>query len=350
MKRLLGLLLVMGMVGCGGGDEDPPAGETALPATPENAQAKVDELPVQAIDVDPAAALEELGAKISRDEHGEIVAVELENLLQRMKVTDTDLVHLRELTNLKDLNLFGCQNITGAVLAYLKGLPKLESLNLFSTNVTDAGLVHLKGLTNLQDLTLIGTKITDSGLVHLAGMNLKTLSISSEAKTDIALKHYLAAVEPKSKLDLSQKSGWKITDEGLVHLKGLTNLQWLSLTDTQITDAGLVHLKDLTNLTTLYLPKQITDAGLVHLKGLTNLEELDLSGTQITDAGLVHLKGFTNLQTLLIAGTEVTDAGIAELQKALPNCTIHRNYPRRPSSRRCGSEKPRVLSSDCASK
>ena len=30
MKRLLGLLLVMGMVGCGGGDEDPPAGEAGL--------------------------------------------------------------------------------------------------------------------------------------------------------------------------------------------------------------------------------------------------------------------------------------------------------------------------------
>ena len=50
MKRLLGLLLVMGMLGCSGGDEAPPAGETALPATPENAQAKVDEPPVQTVD------------------------------------------------------------------------------------------------------------------------------------------------------------------------------------------------------------------------------------------------------------------------------------------------------------
>ena len=51
MKRLLGLLLVMGMVGCGGGDEDPPAGEAALPATPKNEpQANVDEPPVQTVD------------------------------------------------------------------------------------------------------------------------------------------------------------------------------------------------------------------------------------------------------------------------------------------------------------
>ena len=51
MKRLLGLLLVMGMVGCGGGDEAPPAGETALPTTPNKPQANVDEPPVQTVDL-----------------------------------------------------------------------------------------------------------------------------------------------------------------------------------------------------------------------------------------------------------------------------------------------------------
>ena len=49
MKRLLGLLLVMGMVGCGGGA--PPAGEAALPATPNEPHAKVDEPPVQTVDL-----------------------------------------------------------------------------------------------------------------------------------------------------------------------------------------------------------------------------------------------------------------------------------------------------------
>ena len=57
MKRLLGLLLVMGMVGCGGGDEAPPAGETALPATPNKPQAKVDEPPVQTDGADTSVAL-----------------------------------------------------------------------------------------------------------------------------------------------------------------------------------------------------------------------------------------------------------------------------------------------------
>ena len=68
---------------------------------------------------------------------------------------------------------------------------------------------------------------------------------------------------------------------------------------------------------------QITDAGLVHLKGLTNLQTLNLDGTKITDAGLVHLKGLTSLETLSLNRTKVTDTGVAELQKALPDCKIY---------------------------
>jgi hypothetical protein len=76
------------------------------------------------------------------------------------------------------------------------------------------------------------------------------------------------------------------------------NVVELNLSRSKITDAGLLHLKGLPNLQTLSLPKQITDAGLVHLRGLTNLQVLDVKNTQ------------------------ATDAGIAELQKALPNCKI----------------------------
>jgi hypothetical protein len=45
------LLLVMGMVGCGGGDEAPPSGEAALPTTPNDSQAKVDEPLAQTVDI-----------------------------------------------------------------------------------------------------------------------------------------------------------------------------------------------------------------------------------------------------------------------------------------------------------
>ena len=103
----------------------------------------------------------------------------------------------------------------------------------------------------------------------------------------------------------------------------IENGKVVSVTRKKATDAGLVHLKGLTSLQTLSLGGPVTGAGLVHLKGLTNLQYLYLGGTQVTDAGLVHLKALTNLPRLNLTLTQVTDAGVAELQKALPNCRIH---------------------------
>ena len=66
------------------------------------------------------------------------------------------------------------------------------------------------------------------------------------------------------------------------------------------------------------------NAGLVHLKGLTQLELLGLNYTRVTDAGLVHLKGLTKLNYLILNDTMVTDEGVGELKEALPNCDIRR--------------------------
>ena len=74
---------------------------------------------------------------------------------------------------------------------------------------------------------------------------------------------------------------------------------------------------------------QVTDAGLEHLRGLTNLVWLWLNNTPVTDAGLEHLRGLTNLQWLRLDNTPVTDAGVKKLQKLRPACQIHwtRRYP-----------------------
>ena len=114
------------------------------------------------------------------------------------------------------------------------------------------------------------------------------------------------------------------SNEQLVYVKGLAKLETLDLQNCrQITDAGLLHLKGLTNLTSLVLAgTRVTDTGMVHLKGLANLETLLLDNTKITNAGLVHLKGLAKLQTLNLRHTKVTDAGVAKLKQALPKCNV----------------------------
>lgn len=116
-----------------------------------------------------------------------------------------------------------------------------------------------------------------------------------------------------------------LTDDDLVGLEGMTKLEWLCLERARITDDGLKHLKGLTHLKGLRLEGTgITDAGLEHLGRLRQLKRLDLGNTKITDAGVVHLEGLKQLEELILSGTQVTDAGVARLQKALPNCMIHR--------------------------
>ena len=117
--------------------------------------------------------------------------------------------------------------------------------------------------------------------------------------------------------------GSPVTDAGLKHLRGLTNLETLELSHTQITDDGLKHLTGLPNLNYLELAgTKITDAGLECLKGMTNLDSLNLGSTLVTDGGLAMLKRLTKLKQLELSCTRVTSQGIEELRKALPNCEV----------------------------
>jgi hypothetical protein len=67
----------------------------------------------------------------------------------------------------------------------------------------------------------------------------------------------------------------------------------------------------------------VTDAGLEHLKGMTQLQGLDIHDTQVSDVGLEHVKRLTQLQELSIYNTKVTDEGVKRLQQALPKCKIY---------------------------
>jgi hypothetical protein len=143
---------------------------------------------------------------------------------------------------------------------------------------------------------LDGDNITDAGLENLKGLTqLQGLSLDAT----------------------------KITDGGVGKLKELSRLEYLSLRETPITDAALETVKGFTRLRSLDLDAtQITDAGLQRVKGLTKMERLSLANTRITDAGLEHLKGMTRLASLNIDDTHVTDEGVRRLQQALPRCRL----------------------------
>jgi hypothetical protein len=214
---------------------------------------------------------------------------------------DAEMVHLKHLTNLRELHLQ--ENITDAGMVHVEGLASLTRLNLgwhtpwargVPARVTDAGLAHLKGLTNLTELS-INADITDAGMVHVAGLpNLRTLRVIGH-----------------------------ITDRGLAHLKNLTNLESLELESTYITDAGLAHLQGMKNLRSLNLySTDIRGSGLVHLQDLPQLAELNLGATNISDAELANLKKFKSLKILRLINTGTTARAVTDLRTALPGCEV----------------------------
>ncbi len=141
-----------------------------------------------------------------------------------------------------------------------------------------------------------------------------------EVLSDAALEHVAQLPDTESlRLGCSRK----VTDAGLVHLRGLSKLRKLWFGVTRVTDAGLAHLSSLHQLESLEMEfLETSDAGLEHLQGLTHLQKLTLNGSQVTDAGLEHLKNLRELQYLELGGPELTEAGAKKLQQALPNCKI----------------------------
>ena len=109
--------------------------------------------------------LKKLGARITLDEEKRVVGVHL----GERKVTDADLVHLKGLYHLQELDLTRTR-ITSAGLANLQDLAGLRKVFLTDTKVDDAGIAHLKGLKSLEVLGLSGTRFGDGGLGHLEGL------------------------------------------------------------------------------------------------------------------------------------------------------------------------------------
>lgn len=155
--------------------------------------------------------------------------------------------------------------------------------------VTDDWLKRLAGQDRLRRLELSGTAVTSAGLVHLKG--LKDLEV---------LNVCLTAVD----------------DRGFEHLAGLTKLRRLVVCSSKVTGSGFRHLRGLTQLESINLHSSpASDEGLEAIGQLTSLRRLEVVHTNVTDAGLKHLAGLVNLRQLHIASHHTTEAGLPFLAR-----------------------------------
>ena len=84
----------------------------------------------------------------------------------------------------------------------------------------------------------------------------------------------------------------------------------VNLSMAEFYDAGLASSKGHPTANPGSGDDDITDAGLVHLKGLTELQYLNLANSKVSDAGLVHLGLLSKLQSLDLTATPGQRRGI----------------------------------------
>ena len=65
------------------------------------------------------------------------------------------------------------------------------------------------------------------------------------------------------------------------------------------------------------------EALVVHVKPLTRLRTLGLSDCEISDAGLAHLTGLRELRNVSLLHAPVTDEGVRNLKKSLPQLDVY---------------------------
>ena len=144
------------------------------------------------------------------------------------------------------------------------------------------------------------TKVTDSGLRHLAGLSqLAQLTLGND-------NFRFRGGDPRPSSTIS--------DAGLIHLNGLRQLSNLTIHGLPITDEGLDAINDLPALAGLYLNRtKIKGPGLSRLKSLPRLIMLDLGDSEIDDEGLRFLAGASKLNYLSLNRTKIKGPGLAQL-------------------------------------
>jgi len=180
------------------------------------------------------------------------------------------------------------------------------SLYLNSRTFKDADLAPLENLACIRRLVL-AEPVTDAGLEHLRGLsNLEELTLWSD----------------------------NVTNAGLAHLSKLAKLRKLSVSGKKVTLACCIHLADLEleefsgievprGTTALY---QIGDQQLAQMAVMRKLRKLEIGGSKLTDAGMANLASMTGLRELQISAPglefsnprsdgdlKITKAGLAHL-------------------------------------
>jgi hypothetical protein len=204
-------------------------------------------------------------------------------------------------------------------------LNQLESLDVSgNSNISNTDVAKFVALTNLRELNLSTTSITDDAFKSLAEMErLEVLKI--EGSTQLKGHGLQAYTRTKPTLRELHATGTPLHSGGLKHIKSISSLEFLDISNSGLSDQPFADLKGANNLIHLKIggANVLSNAGMQTVLTLSKLKILDLERMQtINDQGLGILSKKSGLQTLNAKKTPFTRQGIEKFQKIQKNCEV----------------------------
>lgn len=223
-------------------------------------------------------------------------------------ISDAAFAHLAGIVELEMSKWGNIALLTDEGLKHLAGISKLNVTETYSVHISPEGFRHLSGIRSLQVVASVWSrfdsrsvwKMTDDALFHLRGVSQLTL-------TDFGGDHdgvdVLAGISDagfahlRGILELKLAAPLEISALAFSHLAGIASLEVVEedeeAYDNVLTDDTLAYFKGIERLTLREAPL-ITDAGLRHLTGVKKLQLL--YSPELTGAGFVHLAGIQHLE------------------------------------------------------
>jgi hypothetical protein len=212
---------------------------------------------------------------------------------------DSTVEQLCAIPSLESLSL-NCSKQGSISLRSLGQLSHLRELSLFISDFREVSLERIHALPHLRRLSLHGENIDDA-LAQLQDLpHLLTMEIESRDQST----HWLKRLPKFNSLETLQISGGRRAGFDLSPVAELAHLRNLSLSIYRLTDEDLETLGKLRELATLSLrlSTDITDASIPFLTDQTSLKTLDITHTKITDQGVDRLR--TALPAVEVRATE----------------------------------------------
>jgi len=203
--------------------------------------------------------------------------------------SDEGMKDIAKLTKLKGLSIFTANQLTNKGLAELAGLKSLTNFSLGNkTNVSVSGLKSLNSLKKLKVLTLHDIR-QDASIMDISGLtDLQNLTIllhrqrkGNSLVSDSFKNEDWVCFDNLTKIKRLQITGVGIADEGVRHLSGMVNIEFLNIIcpgEEGITDEALKYMAGMHKLNRLYIKDgHFTDKALDYLVDMRSLSWLELT-------------------------------------------------------------------------